>query len=170
MLLETMRTLLAYDHWANGQLFDTVALLDADQYAATGVASFGSVHDTLAHLIYTQRLWLTRAQEVPMPEFHPEAIADCAGLRDEWERVDAATHAYAATLTEPDMARVVRYTNDQGEPNAYLVWHVLFHLVNHAAQHRSEIAAMLTQFGHSPGWFDFLYYLDLRDGTTLHHA
>ena len=36
----------------------------------------------------------------------------------------------------------------------------MVHQVNHATQHRSETALLLTQAGHSPGDLDFLRYFD----------
>jgi uncharacterized damage-inducible protein DinB len=37
---------------------------------------------------------------------------------------------------------------------------MLIHQVNHATQHRSEAALLLTQMGHSPGDLDLLVYMD----------
>jgi uncharacterized damage-inducible protein DinB len=39
-------------------------------------------------------------------------------------------------------------------------------VVNHGTQHRSEVAAELTRFGHSPGWLDFLFYVDEVSSTA----
>jgi uncharacterized damage-inducible protein DinB len=36
------------------------------------------------------------------------------------------------------------------------------HQVNHATQHRSEAAVMLTRHGCSPGGMDLLYYIDVE--------
>jgi uncharacterized damage-inducible protein DinB len=36
----------------------------------------------------------------------------------------------------------------------------MLHQVNHATQHRSEAATMLTRLGCSPGWLDVLYFVD----------
>jgi uncharacterized damage-inducible protein DinB len=35
----------------------------------------------------------------------------------------------------------------------------MLHQANHATQHRSEVAMVLTEFGYSPDWLDFIRYL-----------
>lgn len=67
-----------------------------------------------------------------------------------------------AVPRDGDLARVVAYLNIEGERWAYPLWQQMLHQVNHATQHRSEAAMLLTPFGQSPGWLDVLYYLDLK--------
>jgi len=51
------------------------------------------------------------------------------------------------------------YTNTSGAPFERILWQAMVHLVNHGTQHRSEAAALLTDFGHSPGDIDLIYFL-----------
>ncbi len=46
---------------------------------------------------------------------------------------------------------------------AYPLWQMMLHQVNHATQHRSEVAVIWTQFGHSPGALDLLHDLDITN-------
>jgi uncharacterized damage-inducible protein DinB len=56
---------------------------------------------------------------------------------------------------------VIEYINTQGEVWSYPLWQQLINQVNHATQHRSEVAVILTECGHSPGDLDFLVYQNL---------
>lgn len=40
------------------------------------------------------------------------------------------------------------------------LWDMMWHVVNHSMQHRSEAAMALTALGRSPGDVDLLDYLD----------
>jgi uncharacterized damage-inducible protein DinB len=49
MNFEFLRSLSAYDTWANGRILDTAALLTPDQFTREDDSSFGSVRNTLSH-------------------------------------------------------------------------------------------------------------------------
>ncbi len=159
-MLEGIRDLYAYSAWANARILDTAEQLTQEQFTTPG-AGLGSIRDTLVHTASAQWLWLARWRGAsPTELWNPADIPDMATLRNHWDEVEAATSTYIATLREPDLARVVSYVNFQGETWSYPLWQQLLHQVNHATQHRSEAALLLTQLGHSPGWLDFLVYVD----------
>jgi uncharacterized damage-inducible protein DinB len=159
-MLEEIRELYAYSAWANARILDTTEQLTAEQFTASG-GGFDSIRDTLVHTASAHWLWLERWRESsPHGFWDPVDFPDVAALRIRWDEVEAATSAYVATLHEPDLARMVSYVNFQGETWAYPLRQQLLHQVNHATQHRSEVALLLTRLGYSPGWLDLLVYVD----------
>ena len=170
-MLEAIRELYAYSAWANARILETAGQLTREQFTTQGDGS-DSIRDTLAHTASAQWLWLERWRGTsPTELWDPTDFPDVAALRSRWGEVEAATSEYVATLCEPDLARVVSYVNFQGEAWAYPLWQQLLHQVNHATQHRSEAALLLTRLGYSPGWLDLLVYVDSetarrQDGQT----
>jgi uncharacterized damage-inducible protein DinB len=159
-MLEDIRTLYAYSVWANARVLDTAELISPEQFAADN-EGFGSIRDTLVHTASAQWLWLERWQgNIPIRFWDPTEFPDVASLRARWSEVEEAASSYISALQEADLARVVSYVNFQGETWAYPLWQQLLHQANHATQHRSEAALLLTRLGHSPGWLDLLFYLD----------
>ena len=78
----------------------------------------------------------------------------------QWQAEEAAMRAYLAGLTDADLVDYIRYTTSEGDHRVRLLWHCLFHVVNHGTQHRSEAAAILTGYGYSPGELDFTAFLN----------
>ena len=159
-MLEAIRELYAYSAWGNARILDTVEQLTPEQFTAPG-DGVDSIRDTLVHTASAQWLWLERWRgPSPTELWDPADFPDIASLRVRWDEVEEATSQYVATLREPDLARVVSYVNFHGETWAYPLWQQLLHQVNHATQHRSEAALLLTRLGFSPGWLDLLVYVD----------
>jgi uncharacterized damage-inducible protein DinB len=164
MLTELITTLYQYNAWANGRILDRAGRLIPDQLVASGGASFDSVRDTLVHTMSGQWIWLARWQGVsPSAMLDPAKYADIPALRSHWAEIEQDTQTFIAALDEPQLAEIIRYTNTKGQPYAYPLWQQMVHQVNHATQHRSEVAMMLTGFGHSPGWLDLLVYVDKKN-------
>ncbi len=163
MIVEYLRTLYAYSNWANNRVLDTAEKLSAEQFTASVGTGFPSVRDTLAHTLSAQWHWLHRFQKQPRPTGIVGAdFADVAALRARWQGVNDQTQAFLVALTEEKLAEVISMQDREGNTFHYTLWQMMAHQANHAQQHRSEVAAMLTQFGHSPGDLDFLDYVDLK--------
>jgi uncharacterized damage-inducible protein DinB len=163
---EMIQTLYRYNAWANQRVLHTAEHLDGGQFVAKVGASFDSVRDTLVHTMSAHRLWLARFQQVEAPEgLKFDDYPDLRAIREHWDTIEAQTHAFVTAVGEAELTTVIHYVNTRGQPNAYPLWQMMVHQVNHATQHRSEVAVMLTQFGYSPGWLDFLVYIDSLQGV-----
>jgi uncharacterized damage-inducible protein DinB len=160
-LVDVIGLMYTYNTWANERILARAAALTPAQYIAPGNASFSSVRDTLVHTMSGQAIWLSRWRGGPnFPWYDPNEYPDLETLRTRWRAIDAETHAFVAGLDEAALNRTLHYRNSQDEPRAYPLWQMMLHQVNHGTQHRSEVAALLTAYGHSPGAMDVPIYLD----------
>jgi uncharacterized damage-inducible protein DinB len=168
VITRVIRELYDYNAWANSRILDTAIALTPAQLVAPGGASFESVRDTLVHTMGAQWLYLERwngRSPRALPE--PATFPDLAAIQARWGAIERDTQAFLAGLDDTRLAADRAYTNTQGETWTYPLWQQMIHQVNHATQHRSEAAVLLTKMGHSPGWLDLLYFVDLRNASTL---
>lgn len=161
-MLDLFRSLSTYSVWANGRVLDTAALLTPQQFTASE-GDAPSVRDILVHLLAAQRVWQERLRGAPITPWPQTAdFPDVATLRAAWETLDAEWRVHMATLSEDVLRGTLTYVNNRGETWSYLYWQAMMQELNHATQHRSEIAWLLTEAGHSPGDLDYLVYIDGR--------
>lgn len=159
MTLDVVQLLYDYNTWANERLCARVAALSAAQFTTPIGTNAWSVRETLVHTLWGQALWLSRWQgQGDVPDEEPSAYTDVAILHQRWRTLDAATHAFIDRLDEATLHRLVHY-RIRGEDYQAPLWHLMLHPVNHATQHRSEVALMLAGLGHSPGPMDLVIFL-----------
>jgi len=167
MIGETIQTLYRYNTWANARILDTAEQLSAEQFLTARGASFDSVRDTLVHTMSAQWLWLERWNgRSPAAALAAREFSDLASIRTRWAGIEQGTQAFVGGLSEARLGSIVAYSNTKGERWSYPLWQQMIHQVNHATQHRSEAAVILTQFGHSPGDLDFLHFVDVREAAA----
>ncbi|MHB8647052.1 MAG: DinB family protein [Thermomicrobiales bacterium] len=163
MKTDLIRIFYGYHTWANARILTACDGLNDAQFIAVGSASFSSIRDTLVHTMWAQWNWLLRWRGEPdPPRFDPAVYPDVSAVRHHWHAIDVETHAFVARVDEAALDGICRYVNSRNEPMAYPLWQQMLHQVNHGTQHRSEVAVILTEYGHSPGWMDFIVYLDLN--------
>ena len=92
---------------------------------------------------------------MPLPAgLTPADLPTIAAVRHAGQDLAVARRSYIAGLDDAALAAPIRW-QDGSETRTLLRWQGLVQAANHGTQHRSEIAAMLTDFGHSPGDLDF---------------
>lgn len=162
MLAEKIRALFAYNYWANHRLFDKAAALPDEQFLAASRFPHGGIRDTFAHLLFAEWIWHQRlsGHSPRRGEKMPAAadFADLASLRFAWDEVENGMQTFLGDLTDERIETPLAYTTTAGKEFSEPTVEILFHVVIHGMQHRSELAQMLTEFGHSPGDIDYIVY------------
>jgi uncharacterized damage-inducible protein DinB len=156
-------TLYDYNYWATRRILAASVQVSPEQFLVPTTHSFGSLRGTLVHALDAECAWRMLCQHQTLAYFRAmkeDAFPTLDVVEQRWNEEERAMRDYLAHLTDDDMNEYVRYTTPEGDKRERLLWHCLFHVVNHATQHRSEIAAILTGYGQSPGALDFTMFLN----------
>lgn len=148
MDIQDFRTLYQYNSWANHRTLDCCASLTPEQFTRDLGSSFGSVRDTLVHIMGAEWIWLERwhgrvPQGLPVAADFP----DLESVRRRWAEVERDLTDFIASLTPEDLQRAVQFKSLAGVPHSQPLWPCLQHLANHSTYHRGQIATLLRQLG-----------------------
>lgn len=152
--------LYKYNQWANAKILNAAASVTLDQYLAPASFPHGGLRGTLAHTLFAEWIWRHRWEGIsPTVRFKPEDFPEFESLRSRWAEEEQLLMSFVENVTDERLNSRFFYTTTTGEPHERILWQVMVHVVNHGTQHRSEAAALLTDFGHSPGDLDLVYFL-----------
>jgi len=172
MRIDEIMLLCDYNDWADARLLAACAKVSPEQYAAPTSYGHGGLRATMVHIldnIWQQRITLQGYYQEPLAdeaaydatELHEDAFPTFDALRERWMIEQREMRAYLDTLTEETLNGTIRYVIP-GVVRERVVWHILLDAIFHAMQHRSEAAALLTNYRQSPGDYDFTMFLSKR--------
>jgi uncharacterized damage-inducible protein DinB len=160
---ESLVELFRHNAWANQILFDACAGLSDEQLDATVMGTFGSIRNTLVHIVGAQERYVAALAEAgPVSVFRErEPFSGLAELRDGARASSAALIELAARA----QAGATVTTTYRGEGFTLPVWLLLVQAINHATEHRAQVAAILTQQGSEPPGMDGWAYHEARSNA-----
>ena len=151
-----VQRLARYNRWQNENLYGVAdALSDAERRRERG-AFFGSIHGTLSHLLWADRIWMSRFAGTPRPAGGiPESVSlysDWGELKRERAAFDGVIVDWADKLDDDTVAGDLTWFSgaikaEVSRPK----WLLLTHMFNHQTHHRGQVHCMLTQAGGKPG-------------------
>lgn len=154
-LADQARKLIGYNEWANDRLLAACAGLPEAEFA--GIAS--RLQHALSTQVYWHARWLHSERKGGEIVAEIEQMATLDALRTAYARSHEEMRAFGEALTDADCERTENWWKVDGYDATMALGDTIVQVVNHATQHRSEIAVEISAAGHSPGDLDYLFYI-----------
>jgi uncharacterized damage-inducible protein DinB len=158
-----MADAFAHHVWASLRVIDVCGALPPEQLETSVPGTYGSIRDTLRHLVGSDASYLFSLTSDPVFLIDEDHM-DLAQLRAAMAGFDAAWSTFLAEAPDPD-AVVVRHRDDGSETHAP-VGIRLAQAVHHGTDHRSQICTALTSLGIEPPGIDVWEFCD-EDGRLV---
>ncbi len=160
MTVTDLERLYDYGYWANRKIFAVLAQLTADQFTQNVAGSYGSLRNTLVHILSAEWGWLERCGgAVRGPALKAEDFQTVDSLVDAWTLVEAHMSTFLASLTDAGLLRNIEFTLPaMDRARVMRLGDLMQHGANHGVHHRGQIALLLRVLGYVPGNFDLLIY------------
>lgn len=150
------RLIARYNRWQNQNLYGVAACLSDDERKRERGAFFGSIHKTLSHVLWADRMWMTRFSGAPRIS---GGIKESASLYPDWdvlmherERADTEIIDWADAVDDDWLAGDLTWYSAAAQREiSEARWSAVVHFFNHQTHHRGQVHAMLTQAGGKPG-------------------
>lgn len=162
--------LFHYNDWANGRILDMCRGLsesDLDQGREMG---FGSLRNTLFHILAAEEVWYERWMNEPWRPFPMQA--DGLALQEIADRLTLVSSRRQRLLNderECGWRRNCQYQDGSRKSHTNRLDQLLLHVANHGIHHRAQALSYLKQFGKTvPGGLDYIFYKLARPHYRQH--
>lgn len=168
ILPDHARLMARYNRWQNDSLYGAADTLNDEARLKDRGAFFRSIHETLAHILWADRIWLSRFGRCDAPSCKGNETLtlwpDWMALKAERRDMDETLSGWASDLGEAALSRELSwYSGAAGRTMSKPVWMLVTHIFNHQTHHRGQVHAMLTAAGAKPDDTD-LFLLGGEEG------
>jgi uncharacterized damage-inducible protein DinB len=154
---DTLTVLFRHNLWANLNLLERCAELTSEQLQTTMVGGFGSIQDTLEHIIKAEQSYYSRIS-TGQPHYRSED-EPAFTIADMVESASTTGEGFIEWAPKVQAGDTVRIDWD-GTPRDVPKTIILTQVINHATEHRAQVMAIMTQLGIEPPSLDSWTYFD----------
>lgn len=147
-----VRMMARYNAWQNRQLSDALDGVPLDVLRADHGAFFGSILGTLNHILWADRMWMSRLapdlQAAPMGgiDKSTELCPTFGGWDAERFAMDGVLTRWAKGLHSVDLVGdLIWFSGASGAEVTRPLAACVIHMFNHQTHHRGQVHAMLTK-------------------------
>ncbi len=141
-----------YNAWQNNLLLDVLETLDASEITKKRKSFFGSILNTLNHILWADMMWMSRISDDATPgggipestDLHPTLAAWSA----ERFRVDGRIRLWANKVSNIELQGDLSfYSGSVGANVTRPAAICIAHMFNHQTHHRGQVHGMITEAG-----------------------
>ena len=152
-------TLFKHNTWANLRLLDYCEKLTPEQLRGTATGTFGDTMNILPHIIGAELSYVERVNGKQPPTPMQEDVFPGFDLMKQLARW-SGDEMLALALSARADSLVVEKWPEHKQQGAYPLAGLMVQVINHGADHRSQIATILTQMGLTPPEMDGWVYME----------
>lgn len=154
---DTLTTLFSHHLWANLRLLERCAELTQEQLDGAISGAFGSIRDTLQHIVTAEQSYFSRIS-TGQPRRYPKDAPPLtiAEMVESMRTTGNGLIEWAPKVQADDTVRIDWKGVPRDVPKAI----ILTQVINHATEHRAQIMAILTQLGIDPPDLQSWSYFD----------
>ena len=156
----------AYNRWQNKSLYTAGSSLSDEGRRQDRGAFFGSIHATLSHLVWGDKIWRHRfsGRDAARQGSIPDSVDECDDwneMHHERKELDSEIIAWARDLDEDFLqGELTWYSGAVGREISKPIGLLVTHFFNHQTHHRGQVHAMLTAAGQRPDDTDLPFMPD----------
>jgi uncharacterized damage-inducible protein DinB len=148
-----LAALFKHNTWANLKMLEFCQALSDEQLDAAAIGGFGSIRDTLHHIVASEMSYVTRVNDkVPATPLVRETFPGFEALKRTVRWTGDELYQLALAARDDTLVR-------QRPPRMiieYRLASLIVQAINHSTEHRAQISTIITQLGMEPpdmsGW------------------